>query len=424
VLISGLGIAGPTLAWWLRRVGFAVTLIERAPALRDDGYMIDFWGVGYDVAEKMDLIDDLRRKAYFIDEVRFVNAAGRKIGGIALQSIRSLLGDRFFSILRGDLARLLYNRVAADAELIFDETVTAIVQRSGAVVVDFERSGRRTFELVIGADGLHSSVRELAFGLQEEFETKLGYYAASFISEGYSHRDERAYVSYTSPHRHVARYTLRDGRTAFLFVCVAPKEAADPTGLRAQQEFLRRMFCSEAWEIEGILEALQETEELYFDRVSQIFMPRWSNGRVALVGDACFCPSLLAGQGAAFAVAGAYLLAYELHAAAGDHEAAFNRYEERFRPFVSGKQLAARRIGGWFAPRTKLGLAWRNAVSMLLGNPFVLKHTLGKTLRDEFQLPTSSELSLLSSCQPMGHRTAPSPAITPHAMRAPESPDG
>lgn len=387
VLVSGLGIAGPTLAWWLGQAGFAVTVVERAPAPRDDGYMLDFWGVGYDVAEKMGLIDVLRSKGYCIDEVRFVNAYGERIGGLQLQSMRSLLNGRFFSISRGDLARTLYRVGAEAAELVFGDTVTCIEQRPGDVLVEFERGRTRTFDLVIGADGLHSRVRELAFGPQEAFEEKLGYYAASFFADGYPHRDERAYVSYTSPRRHVARYALRDDRAAFLFVCVAPKGADDPPDVRSQKDFLRRMFCSDAWEIERIVALLEGARDLYFDRVSQIFMPRWSNGRVALVGDACFCPSLLAGQGAAFAMAGAYVLGYELHAARGDYSVAFRRYEERFRPFVGRKQLAARRIGSWFAPRTRLGLAWRNGVSAVLSNPLVLRQTLGKALLDDFQLP-------------------------------------
>jgi 2-polyprenyl-6-methoxyphenol hydroxylase-like FAD-dependent oxidoreductase len=405
VLISGIGIAGPTLAWWLMRAGIAVTMVERAPAPRADGYMIDFWGVGYDVAERMDLIDELRNRGYFIDEVRFVNARGEKIGGLELESLRTVLNGRFFSILRGDLARALYDRIAGNAELIFGDTVTSIEERASDVLVEFERNRSRTFDLVIGADGLHSRVRELAFGPQEEFETKLGYYAASFFAHRYPYRDERAYVSYTSPRRHVARYALRDDRAAFLFVCVAPREAADPPDVRAQKDFLRRMFSSNAWEIDRITTALYSAEDLYFDRVSQIFTPRWSNGRVALVGDACFCPSLLAGQGAAFAMAGAYVLAHELSATPEHYAAAFHSYEERFRPFVDRKQLAARRIGSWFAPRSKLGLAWRNGVSALLSIPFVMRQTLGSALLDRFELPDFERMPALNSAIQQGRVT-------------------
>lgn len=405
VLISGIGLAGPTLAWWLTRAGLAVTMVERASGPRDDGYMIDFWGVGYDVSERMDLTDELRSRGYFVDEVRFVNARGEKIGGMQLESLRTLLNGRFFSILRGDLAHALYDRISGDAELIFGDTVTSIDERAGDVLVEFQRNRPRTFDLVIGADGLHSRVRELAFGPQEEFETKLGYYAASFLAERYPFRDERAYVSYTSPRRHVARYAMRDDRTAFLFVCVAPKEAADPPDIRAQKDFLRRMFSSNAWEIDRILAALERAEDLYFDRVSQILTPRWSNGRVALVGDACFCPSLLAGQGAAFAMAGAYVLAHELSAKPEDYAAAFRNYEERFRPFVDRQQLAARRIGGWFAPRTKLGLAWRNGVSAFLSIPFVMRQTLGSALLDRFELPDFERSPALDSAIQRGRAT-------------------
>lgn len=387
VLISGMGIAGPTLAWWLVQAGFAVTLVERARSARDDGYMIDFWGVGYDVAEKMALVEELRSKGYFIEEVRFVNGHGREIGGLQLEPLRSLLDGRFFSILRGDLARALYERVARQAQCIFGDTITSIEERRDDVRVCFERSRPASFDLVIGADGLHSRVRELVFEAETSFEARLGYYAASFFADHYPCRDERAYVSYTVPRRHVARYALRDGRTAFLFVCVAPKAAADPPDLRSQKEFLRTMYRGEAWEVDAILQALDGVGDLYFDRVSQIMMPRWSSGRVALLGDACFSPSLLAGQGAAFAMAGAYTLARELSAAPNDHRHAFLRYEGRLRPFITRKQLAARHIGGWFAPRTSAGLVWRNAVSKLMSSSFVMRWTLGRSVLDEFELP-------------------------------------
>jgi 2-polyprenyl-6-methoxyphenol hydroxylase-like FAD-dependent oxidoreductase len=386
VLISGAGIAGPTLAWWLSEAGFEVTLVERASAPLDRGYMLDLWGVGYDVAEKMGLIDQLRSKAYSIDEVRFVNARGEKNGGLQLKSLRSVVNGRFLSIPRGDLAGTLRERIAGRAELRSGDSITSIEQQEHGVVVKFEKGQARAFDLVIGADGLHSRVRELVFGPQTAFERRLGYYAASFLADRYPYRDERAYVSYTSPRLRLARYALRDGRTAFLFVCVAPVEAGDPPDARAQKDFLRTMFRSRAWEVERILAALDRAEGLHFDRVSQIRMPQWSNGRVALVGDACSCPSLLAGQGAALAMAGAYVLAHELHGARGD-PAAFRSYEQRFRPFVTGKQLAAQNIGRWFAPRTRLGVAWRNAVSVLLSSAFVMRRTLGKQLLDEFDLP-------------------------------------
>jgi 2-polyprenyl-6-methoxyphenol hydroxylase-like FAD-dependent oxidoreductase len=393
VLISGIGIAGPTLAWWLTQAGFDVTLVESAPGSLNDAYMIDFWGAGYDVAERMGLLEELRDRSYRIDEMRFVNARGERIGGVELRSLRSILSGRHFSILRGDLAVALYERVARCVDQSLGESIAAIEQRQDDVFVQFASGRARRFDLVIGADGSHSRVRELAFGAQEAFERRLGYYAAAFFVDRYPFRDERAYVSYTAPRRHLARYALRDGRTAFQFVCVAPSRASDPPGTRAQKNFLRTMFRSNAWEIERILAALDAAEDLYFDRVSQICMPQWSKGRVALVGDACFCPSVLGGQGPSFAMAGAYILARELQRLPGDHASAFRAYEQGFRGFVSGKQAAAQRLGAWFVPRTRLGLAWRNTASALLSNSFVLRQALGKELLDPFELPAFKQTS-------------------------------
>jgi len=387
VLIAGGGIAGSTLAWWLTEAGFIVSLIENRPEPRDRGSMIDFWGAGYDVAEKMELIDELRDQAYCIDEVRFVDARGEKIGGFELKSLRSVLNGRCFSILRDDLARTLSERVATRVECLFDDPIAALEQRRNDVLVQFESGKACSFDLVIGADGVRSRVRELAFGELAAFEARLGYYAASFFVDGYRFRDERAYVSHTTPRRHLARYALRGGRTAFSLICVAPTAANDPPHLAARKAFLRTMFRSDAWEIEGILSALDRTEELYFERMSQIVMSRWSNGRVALVGDACFCPSALAEQGATLGMGGAYLLARELHARR-DYTTAFRNYETRFRPFVARKQSAARRIGGWLVPHSWPALVWRNAGSPLLSSPSVLRRALGKELLETLELPT------------------------------------
>jgi 2-polyprenyl-6-methoxyphenol hydroxylase-like FAD-dependent oxidoreductase len=206
--------------------------------------------------------------------------------------------------------------------------------------------------------------------------------------EGYRPRDERVYLSYSVPGRQVARFAMRNDQSMFLFVFAAPH--ATPLVLHnpaAQKAALRREFGAAGWECPQILAALDRCEDFYFDHVSQIHMPRWHHGRVVLVGDAAFAPSLLAGQGAALAMTAAYVLAGELARADGTPEPAFARYEALVRSFIDDKQRAARRFAGSFAPKTALGLFLRNQVTKLLPIPGVAEVIIGRSLLDRLQLP-------------------------------------
>ena len=389
ILISGIGVAGPTLAYWLSKCGFQVTLVDRAPGLRTEGYIIDFWGAGYDIAERMELLPDLRRQGYVAQELRFVNAQGQRVGGFGVQIFQDLTNSRYLSLPRSVLAQLLYRKIERHCETIFAERVTAIRQGRDGVRVAFERLPARQFDLVIGADGLHSGIRQLVFGCEQQFEKYLGYAVAAFQVEGYRPRDELVYVSYAVPGKQVARFALNGDRTMFLFV-FACEEPADvlPHETSAQKSFLRATFQDIGWECPRILAALDTCNEIYFDRVSQITMSHWSSGRVGLVGDAAFCPSLLAGQGAALAMTAAYVLAGELSRSADRPDLAFFRYEHLLRPLITLKQHGAARFAGEFAPRTSLGIWLRNQITKTFTIPQVAKLALGRSLLDRIDLPS------------------------------------
>ncbi|HTJ03075.1 MAG TPA: FAD-dependent monooxygenase, partial [Methylovirgula sp.] len=228
VLISGAGIAGPSLAYWLKRAGFEPTLVERAPALRGGGYVIDFWGLGYDIAEKMGLADELNRIGYHIREMRVVGDDGNRITGFGTSAFQEVTGGRFVTLARSDLSRELYDAIKMQSEVIFGDEITALNDGPEGVDVTFARAGKRRFDLVIGADGLHSNVRKLVFGPQAEFETDLGYRVAAFETQGYRPRDEDVYVIHNAPGRMLGRVTLRDDRSLFLFVFKAGSEGDDP----------------------------------------------------------------------------------------------------------------------------------------------------------------------------------------------------
>jgi 2-polyprenyl-6-methoxyphenol hydroxylase-like FAD-dependent oxidoreductase len=387
-LISGMGIAGPTLAYWLGRQGWESTLVERAPHFRTGGYVIDFWGSGFDVAERMGLVPEIRRQGYAIQQLRLVNRNGRRAGGFDVDVLRKAARGRYVSLPRSALAWIIYDQVSRQAESIFGDCITGIQQTPDGVDVTFEKSSRRRFDVVIGADGLHSQVRELVFGEEKRFEKFLGYSVAAFETDGYQPRDEDIYVNFSVPGKSVGRFALRGSRTLFLFVFADERRGpVDPRDSRTHKEILRSEFGTAGWECPRILAAMDACDELYFDRVSQIRMPKWSEGRVALTGDAAFCPSLLAGQGSALAMVSAYVLAGELGQSPGRPDEAFRRYEQRLQRFILDKQIAAEKFGRFFAPQTRLGLFLRNQATRFFAVPFITKRLMTSTLIDRIELP-------------------------------------
>jgi 2-polyprenyl-6-methoxyphenol hydroxylase-like FAD-dependent oxidoreductase len=388
VIINGTGIAGPTLAYWLRQAGHEVLLVEAAPALRSGGYAVDFWGVGYDIAEKMGLLPRIRELGYQASEVRFVDRRGRKSGGFSVDVFRRLTKGRYVGLRRSDLAATIYGALDGAVETIFGDSVASIEETGHGVRVGFDHASPRQADLVVGADGLHSRVRRLVFGPDAGVEVSLGYHVAAFEVEGYRPRDELVMIMHGVPGRQVSRFSFRDDKTLFLFVfrdeCLTREY---PSTEQERKSVLANVFADVDWECPQILAAMARAGSIYFDRVSQIRLDRWTKGRTALVGDAAACVSLMAGEGTGLAMAEAYVLAGELRRCGGDHGAAFARYEERMMPFLKRKQKLAARFGSSFAPKTRFGIALRNLFTRLLGLPFVVDLLFGRALREEIKLP-------------------------------------
>ncbi|HEY7929532.1 MAG TPA: FAD-binding domain [Steroidobacteraceae bacterium] len=386
VLISGAGIAGTCLAFWLRRHGFAPTLVERAPGLRSGGYIIDFWGAGFEIAERMGLASQIQDRGYKVRELRQVDRAGKRIVGLSVGVLDRMMAGRYSSLPRSELAACLHQALAPEVVTLFDDGIVRLDARGPAVQVEFQHAASRAFDLVIGADGLHSAVRGLVFGPDRIFERYLKIKVAAFTVEGYRPRDELVYLMHREIGRQVARFSMRDDRTMFLLV-FADEDPSIPVGLMDQKALLHRHFRNCGWECAHILELLADQRELYLDRVSQVHMDHWHAGRAALVGDAAFCVSLLGGQGCALAMVAAYVLAGELKRAGGEHELAFARYEQRLRPFMAAKQRAALRFASFFAPASRWSLALGNFALRLATIPVVSALALGRQFQDRLELP-------------------------------------
>jgi 2-polyprenyl-6-methoxyphenol hydroxylase-like FAD-dependent oxidoreductase len=390
ILISGAGIAGPTLAYWLARYGIESTIVESSPRLRTGGYIIDFWGAGFDIADRMGLLPELRSKGYVLEELRVVDRNGKRIASFPVESFNRVAQGRYLSLPRSELSTAIYGKIANQVDAIFGDSIIALEQDERHVRVTFQCSPARDFDLVIGADGLHSRVRQLAFGAESQFEKYLGVKAAAFEADGYRPRDELAYVMYTEVGKQVARFTMRGDRTLF-FLTFADDDPTIPSELSAQKALLWKRFESKNWECPQIMEALDAALELYFDRVSQIRMDPekglWSKGRATLIGDAAFCVSLLAGQGSALAMIAAYILAGEIHRAQGEFATAFRNYQNLFGPFVAKKQKAALGFAGTFAPKSKRAIFVRNKIFNLLKVQFIADIVGARGLTDKITLP-------------------------------------
>ncbi|MFI0352870.1 FAD-dependent monooxygenase [Actinomadura sp. 9N407] len=337
VLISGAGIAGISAAYWLRRHGFAPTVVEQAPAIREGGYKVDIRGAALDVVERMGLMEDVRRMRTHVQSGSVVNAAGKRVA--------SMDGDTFggrvhgdAELLRGDLHRLLYERTKEEVEYRFDDSIASLEETADGVTVTFTGGETRTFDLVVGADGMRSATRALVFGPDERFVRDLGYHVSIFTVPNHLNLD-REELTYVGPGRTALTYsTAREAGAKAMFLFASESLEYDRRDRAQQERLLADTYAGEGWEVPRLLKGVSDSPDFYFDSISQVHLDRWSEGRVALLGDAACCASPASGQGTSLALVGAYVLAGELAAADGDHRAGYGAYERLMRPFAEQNQ--------------------------------------------------------------------------------------
>ena len=350
VLISGASIAGLSLAYWLNHFGYAVTVIEISKGLRRGGSPIDVRGDALRVAEEMGILDKIKAKELVhTDEI--VNADNETIVSFSINAQAEYSGD--IEITRDDLVDILYENIpVGDVQLIFDNKIETITQHKDRIEVTFQRGAPREFDFVFGADGTHSSVRKLVFGEEEKYSKFFGAYFA--IVEAPLLKAGTGALIYREPGKLAALYPFKNVVNAFV-VFRSPKLPYDYKNDAQHKQILKDKFKDGSWKIPEILDAMMNSDNLYFDEVCQIHMPVWTNGRVALVGDAAYTTGFPTGMGTSLAMLGASIIAHALHANE-DYNSAFAKYNDSYRPFVEGVQAGITRGLNWLVPETEAGI--------------------------------------------------------------------
>jgi 2-polyprenyl-6-methoxyphenol hydroxylase-like FAD-dependent oxidoreductase len=392
-LISGASIAGPVLAFWLSEAGWDVTVVERAESLRTSGYPVDIRGTAIDVVRRMGLHDQIVAEHYRHVPLALLSPRGRRLSTVDIGRLANDAGSGDVEITRGVLSEILYRASRDRATYVFGDSIAALTQTDTGVDVTFNHRQPQTFDVVVGADGIHSIVRALAFGDESRFIRHLGPYAtiwdlpADMFAPGagfmYSHAGRTAAVERPA-----------DGGAARAFLAFVHPDPG--TVNRHDTDEIRRAlhnaFAEDRWRTKEVIDTLPLADDIYFDTVSQVRMDHWSSGRVALVGDAAYAPAFLSGQGTSIAIAGAYVLASEL-VRHDRPEAAFAAYEHRLRDYVEKNQNLALRTDSTVLVRTGRQLLRRNIKLSLV--PWLQRLGLARLLQTKLRT-AATDLSLSS----------------------------
>ncbi|AXB46335.1 FAD-dependent monooxygenase [Amycolatopsis albispora] len=380
VLISGASVAGPALAYWLGHHGFHPTVVEIAPAPREGGYAVDFRGeVHLTVLERMGVLERIRTQQTGGTPIRFVDEHDRKLLELPVEFAGGAV-----EIRRSDLSAILREHSAHTTEYVYGDSISSLTDTGDGVHVTFESGTERTFDLVVGADGLHSNVRRLAFGPEDRFVSHLGYYVAGWELPTPSWLGDAA-VGHNTPGKYASAAIdhLNPAMAGSYVLFASPELAYDRRDVEQQKRLIAEGLAGMGWRVPELLGTLPAAKELYFDSISRADVPSWSTGRIALLGDAA-CGATLGGMGTGTAMVAAYVLAGEL--ARADHRTAFTRYERLLRDFATECQKGGDRTGKFLAPRSALGIWLRNKS---LSNKLLLKLMLkaGEEVSSNLSLP-------------------------------------
>jgi 2-polyprenyl-6-methoxyphenol hydroxylase-like FAD-dependent oxidoreductase len=351
VLISGAGIAGPALAFWLNKSGYRVTIVELADDIRPGGQTVDLRGAGGEVVQRMGLIDKMRARSLDQRGVAWIKSDGHRRAEMPVTAFNGNGLVSKLEILRGDLVDVLYQETKGQTEYRFDTRITELSQSDDAVEATLTDGTKLSIDLVVGADGPHSAVRRLVFGPEEQFVKPLGGYNAWFTAPDTVGLDGW-YLMYQAPGLNASMRPSHDPALAKAGLAFRSQPVAyDRRNADEQQALLTRHFAAAGWQCDALLSAAAESDDFYFDAFVQVHMPTISQGRVTLAGDAGYCASPLSGMGTSLALVGAYVLAGELGPAGGldanGIQAALQRYESVMRPYVDRCQDLPNGIDGY-----------------------------------------------------------------------------
>jgi len=400
-LISGASIAGPVLAFWLSEAGWDVTVVERAERLRSSGYPIDIRGTAIEVVRRMDLYDQISAQHYRHVPVELLAPRGHRLCTLDFGNLLSSSGSGDVELTRGALSEILYRASTSRVAYVFGDSITSVSQTDTGVDVTFDRRRPQTFDVVIGADGIHSNVRKLTFGEEERFIRHLGPYVAVWELPTDMFAPGTGFL-YSHPGRTAVVERPADGSSARAFLAFV-HPAPGTVNRHDTNQILgvfREAFAEDRWRTSEVIDTLPHADDLYFDTVSQVRMDCWSAGRVALVGDAAYAPAFLSGQGTSIAIVGAYVLASEL-VQHDRPEPAFAAYERRLRDYVDKNQNLALRTDSTVIARTSAHLLRRNIKLCLV--PWRQRLGLVHLLQTELRT-AATDLSL--SHQDLRQRTA------------------
>ncbi|MFB6435979.1 FAD-dependent monooxygenase [Streptomyces sp. NPDC056411] len=343
VLISGASVAGPALAQLLHRDGHQVTVVERAPALRDSGYAVDFRGAAFEVLDELGILDEVRAHDTRMRGTTLLDGAGAVTGELPAEAFAGEL-----EVPKRELTRILHRLTSDGVAYVFGDSIATLTPHDSGVSVTFERAAPRDFDLVIGADGVYSTVRRLAFGPHADAVRHLGMSGAGFTTANHLGLDRRGVLQRTGD---TAIYLFSAGDPDRLTVSLSfatASAALDRCDRAAQQDAVRTAFAGHGWQAPRLLEAMARAADFHFASACQVHLGRWSHGRIALVGDAGYGAAPTSGMGTSQALLGARSLARQLAAAGGDHTAAFAAYEAELRPYVTRNQTLGREAAALF----------------------------------------------------------------------------
>lgn len=388
ILITGASVAGIALAWWLTKRGFDVTVVERHPHFRDGGQNVDIRGAGREVLKKMGLEQAVADSGTGEKGVRFVDADDETVAQFSVHEVGAEGPTAELEILRGDLARIFYDACKESVKFRFDDAIETVAESGGCADVQFKSGIHSEYDLVVVAEGVGSTTRELVFPGENKsrwLDVTMGYFT---IPKG--ERDGDLCRIYTAGKgRSIWLRPDSKGTTRTILVVQKDADGEERLSPSDQKAFLRERFANVGWEAERVLQGLEATDDLYFDVLRQVKLDRWSTGHVVLTGDAAWCATPIAGIGTTLAIVGAYVLAGELSRSA-DLREALTRYEEVLRPYVTKGQNVSKLAPKMLQPQTMLGVALQRALLRIVDTP-AIKQVVTKLFvssADELELPT------------------------------------